>query len=133
MYGAATYGQLGVPYGAYEGFGTYGAYGGEEGGGGAAQAMLLTAAISAYTDPYRKVEILRSRLATAQRLHMPRVIIDELAARLRAAERAVQAKKEEEVSTATFRQAGQLTTYATAAVGAAATIYLISLAVRALK
>jgi hypothetical protein len=70
----------------------------------AAEFMALVRSIQ---DPYRKVEVLKSRLATLRRIGAPPMVISELEAQLRAARRQVAELEEGKKYTQEWRGLGQ--------------------------
>lgn len=123
----SSFGTFGVVRGAYgcdSGFGCgTSAFGGSE---SLTDWAELVAVVRTIQDPYKKVEVLNSRIATAKRLGAPRWVVSDLEAQLRAAKRAVAEDKQGKQYTEEWRGLGQTSVVLTQALLVALTITAVA-------
>lgn len=106
---------------------------GAESSNAATYQAFLTALYAIIQDPFRRVEILEARLASAKRYKWPPSIIADIEARLVAAKRAAASKSQQETAVYEWDTLGKVGLYVGIAAGVVLTGWLAAQTARSLR
>ena len=95
-----------------------------------AYGPIIASTVQTMQSPERQVEILRNRLAWAERMNLPPLMVGRIQAQLTAAESALARERESDLAAQKFRQLGKIGSYVGIGVGASLIILFLSRALR---